>query len=334
MPRPAKSLIARLRSSSRQLVRELGFLNRTLAGSGLPPSSVHALIEIARASDITARDLSDILLLEKSTVSRMLLSLIRKGLIEEQPSARDSRVKYLHLTQQGHVRHRVIAQSAEDQIIRALTPLPPPEQRKIVDGMESYTGALTACRRPQPARPQSGSGAEPSPTSAAPSPRLLSGYTPGLLARITLMHADYYAGKAGFGADFEAVVAAGLADFAPRIARPRNLLLRAEQDGRIRGSIAIDGEDLGGDLAHLRWFIVDEALRGSGAGRALLRRALEFCDRRGFAETHLWTFQGLEAARRLYESHGFRLTESHRGRQWGSEVLEQKYVRPLGGRDG
>ena len=329
MTQPSSTHIARIRAASRRLVRELGFLNRTLAGSGLPASSVHALIEIAGSRDITARDLSERLLLEKSTVSRMLLSLIRKGLIEERPSARDSRVKYLHLTPQGHVRHRVIARSAEDQITGALTPLRLAGHERIVSGLEDYTHALTALRRPE-ASPAGGNQETPA-RKGAQAVRLAAGYTPSLIGRITQMHALFYARSAGFGAAFEAVVAGSLAEFAARAGHEGNLLLRAELDGRIIGSIAIDGEDLGGGRAHLRWFIVDDGQRGTGTGRALLTRALEFCDRHGFSETHLWTFQGLDAARRLYEDHGFCLTEDYMGDQWGLEVQEQKFVRPRGG---
>lgn len=51
----------------------------------------------------------------------------------------------------------------------------------------------------------------------------------------------------------------------------------------------MDGEDRGANIAHLRWFIVDDSARGSGAGRTLLAKALDFARRQGFAETHLWT---------------------------------------------
>ena len=95
----------------------------------------------------------------------------------------------------------------------------------------------------------------------------------------------------------------------------------------IIGSVAIDGEDLGADIAHLRWFIVDDGVRGSGVGRRLLETALAFVDEKGFAETHLWTFNGLLAARHLYETPGFKCVEEHPGSQWGSEVLEQRFVR-------
>jgi hypothetical protein len=60
----------------------------------------------------------------------------------------------------------------------------------------------------------------------------------------------------------------------------------------------------------------------------LLAEAVAFCDRQGFAETQLWTFRGLDAARRLYESCGFVLAEERPGSQWGAETLEQRFVRP------
>jgi GNAT superfamily N-acetyltransferase len=153
------------------------------------------------------------------------------------------------------------------------------------------------------------------------------GYRPGLIGRITEMHALYYARAAGFGLPFEVVVSGGLTEFAGRLDRPMNALWSAVAGDRVLGSIAIDGEDLGGGLAHLRWFIVDDALRGNGAGKRLLRAALDFVDARGFQACHLWTFAGLAAARHLYESHGFVLAEERPGRQWGSEVLEQRFVR-------
>ncbi len=142
------------------------------------------------------------------------------------------------------------------------------------------------------------------------------------------MHARFYGRFAGFGRYFEARVAAELAGFANRLDNPRNELWLALVDQTTVGSIAIDGEDLGNGVAHLRWFIMDDDARGAGAGGRLLREALAFCDQSGFAETRLWTFDGLKAARKLYEAHGFALVEELPGRQWGSEVLEQTFARP------
>ncbi|WP_338325532.1 GNAT family N-acetyltransferase [Muricoccus nepalensis] len=119
-----------------------------------------------------------------------------------------------------------------------------------------------------------------------------------------------------------------MGEFADRLDHPPNGFWAARRGGRVVGTVAIDGEDLGEGIAHLRWFIVEEGERGSGLGRRLLGEALRFCDAGGFAATRLWTFRGLDAARRLYEGAGFRLVEERPGRQWGEEVMEQLFERP------
>lgn len=153
------------------------------------------------------------------------------------------------------------------------------------------------------------------------------GYIPCLIGRIVAMHAAYYSRWAGFGAAFECRVAGDLAEFVTRLERSGNGIWHALQDDQIVGSIAIDGEDLGNRHAHLRWFIVADHLHGAGLGKALLQQALLFSDCHGFAETHLWTLKGLETARELYERHGFVLADEYRGDQWGTEIVEQKFVR-------
>ncbi|MEM8949512.1 MAG: GNAT family N-acetyltransferase, partial [Pseudomonadota bacterium] len=85
--------------------------------------------------------------------------------------------------------------------------------------------------------------------------------------------------------------------------------------------------DLGEGLAHLRWFIVNPSHHSLGLGKQLLARAVEFVDERRFAETHLWTLKGLDAARRLYERTGFVLAEEYEGEQWGTRITEQRWVR-------
>ena len=93
--------IAGVRADARRIVRELGFIEQTVAGTPYPPSAVHALIEIDRASGITAAELADELLLDRSTVSRMLRKLVDAGEIREDQGAEDRRHKLLSLTDKG-----------------------------------------------------------------------------------------------------------------------------------------------------------------------------------------------------------------------------------------
>lgn len=156
------------------------------------------------------------------------------------------------------------------------------------------------------------------------------GYRPGCIGRIVELHASYYARTSGFGAPFEAKVASGLAAFCLDYQTDRDGLWLAEQDGVIHGSIAIDGSHAAESGAHLRWFITSDASRGQGLGSQLLTAAMDFCRARGYRQVHLWTFDGLHAARHLYEKHGFTLTQSQQGTQWGKEVTEQLFTCQIG----
>jgi GNAT superfamily N-acetyltransferase len=154
---------------------------------------------------------------------------------------------------------------------------------------------------------------------------IVRGYVPGSIGRIAELHATYYERHAGFGLYFESKVACELAAFLQRYDERRDALWLARCAGRVEGSIVIDGIDAGSEGAHLRWFIVSDALRGRGAGNRLMAAALDFCRERELGRIYLWTFEGLGAARHLYEKNGFHLTQQKRGTQWGKEVSEQRF---------
>jgi DNA-binding MarR family transcriptional regulator/GNAT superfamily N-acetyltransferase len=295
------------------MVRELGFMQATLAETDLPPSSVHAIIEIGHHGGITANGLGQLLLLEKSTISRMLARLSERGLIEEKPSETDGRAKILSLTPEGHAVLGDINRFANLRVGKALHFLNGPARQRVVGGLADYAGALRAVHDRD--------------GSAGSSVDIHEGLLPGAIGRIAEMHGRYYARDWAMGSFFEARVASGLAEFSQRLDRPMNRLWLAVQAGEIVGSLAVDGEDLGDGKAHVRWVIVDDGLRGSGTGRRLVDAAVKFCDAQGFAETHLWTFKGLEAARKLYEAAGFVLVEEWSGDQWGQALTEQRFVR-------
>ncbi|HUX26600.1 MAG TPA: GNAT family N-acetyltransferase [Burkholderiales bacterium] len=152
----------------------------------------------------------------------------------------------------------------------------------------------------------------------------IAGYLAGAIGRVEL-HAGYYSKAWDFGLYFEARVAAELSEFLRRFDPARDGFWTVVRDGRVEGSIAIDAAKVETEGAHLRWFILSDALRGSGLGKRLMQEAAGFCRGQGYRRIFLWTFQGLEAARHLYEKSGFRLVEQLEGEQWGKRVLEQRY---------
>lgn len=302
-----------IREASRRLVRELGFMKPTLAGTDLPPSAVHALVEIGEHGALTSAQLSDRLNLEKSSISRLVRKLVDAGELTEGVDSRDGRARPLSLTAQGRERLAAIDAFASAQVEAALERLPHARRGQVTSGLTAYAEALRAGR--------TGGAVTPPPVTIA------RGYRPGVIGRSAEMHARYYARTVGFGHVFESKVATGLAEFAGRLDRPVNEIWVALEAGAVVGSIAIDGEDLGAGVAHLRWFIVEDGRRGAGVGRRLLSAAIAFCDQQGFPEIQLWTFKGLDAARALYEASGFVLVEEQPGDQWGKQVMEQRFVR-------
>ncbi len=154
---------------------------------------------------------------------------------------------------------------------------------------------------------------------------IVSGYSPGALGQIVSLHGSYYHEHWGFDSFFEAKVATELGSFVQDYDSARDGLWLAKTGDRVEGSVVIDGSKASTDGAHLRWFIVADALRGKGAGKRLIRTAMDFCKEQGYPKVYLYTFAGLDAARRLYEREGFELIDENRGSQWGTEVLEQRF---------
>ena len=153
----------------------------------------------------------------------------------------------------------------------------------------------------------------------------IHGYFPGVVGKITELHGVYYHENWGFDVTFETQVGRELSEFVARFDKRHDGLWVATRENAFAGSIVIDGAEAGTTGARLRWFIVDPRFQGSGIGRKLVARSIDFCRQKRFPSVFLWTFRGLESARRLYESVGFRLCEENPVAQWGQTILEQKY---------
>jgi GNAT superfamily N-acetyltransferase len=153
----------------------------------------------------------------------------------------------------------------------------------------------------------------------------LVGYRPGFIGRITEVHAIYYHQNWGLDLSFESQVASELAEFLTRYDPGRDLFQVALSGPLFAGSAVVDGS-AEPDAARLRWFIVVPNLRGRGIGSTLLEASKNFAKNAGYKELYLWTFDGLEEARRLYERAGFSMEDEQQIDKWGGMIREQKYV--------
>jgi GNAT superfamily N-acetyltransferase len=96
-------------------------------------------------------------------------------------------------------------------------------------------------------------------------------------------------------------VAKEMSEFLSRFEEARDGFWIVSLDDRIEGGIAIDGINARTEGVHLRWFIVSPEVRGRGFGRRLMEEAISFCREKDYKKVYIETFEGLHAARHLYE---------------------------------
>ena len=144
---------------------------------------------------------------------------------------------------------------------------------------------------------------------------------PGDAGYVAYMHGRYYHKHHGFLPGSEYYFIKYLADFVHD--SEGGMLWIAEADEKIVGSAAVVRID--DKTAQFRWFLVDENYQGMGIGSKLIKTALDFCRENNYGHIFLWTFRGLDPARRLYDKAGFILTEEKPNHEWSSvEIVEQK----------
>jgi len=98
-----------------------------------------------------------------------------------------------------------------------------------------------------------------------------------------------------------------------QITNPESVVLVAERSGEVVGYIWADVEgiswkDLRGPCGFVHDIFVDEAARGLGAGRALLRAAIDWIRSKGRSQVVLWTKTRNDNAKSLFRALGFRTT--------------------------
>lgn len=138
--------IEELRFYSRELIRELGFLENPYERWDLNFLQVHLLLECERHGSIDQQKLTKILRVDKSYVSRMVKVLIKKGLIALLDPPSDNRSKPVMLTAAGHLSVAEINYIANQQVRSAIHYLSQEEQGKIAEGLRLYSQAFKKAR--------------------------------------------------------------------------------------------------------------------------------------------------------------------------------------------
>jgi putative acetyltransferase len=287
-----------LRTASRELVRELGFLQGKDTATGLSHSHCHALIELDALGSVAQADLPALLRLDKSTTSRIVAELIGRRWVRARASDDDARARILTLTPQGRAKVALVHREANARVEQALATLADQDRSVVVRGMQTYARALERSRR-----------------QASYTIRRIRAADRGAVARlIRVVMPEFGASGPGF-----AILDPEVDDMFGAYRGPRSGYFVVTRKGARGEDVVVGGGGYaplaGGDskTCELRKMYFMPEVRGLGLGQKLLAECLAGARRAGFARMYLETLTAMSQARALYERNEFRRLEHPMG---------------------
>ena len=141
-----KSEIESIRRSSRQFVREHHLLDGKYCIEDCSFSECHFLTELESMGQATASELGERLVLEKSTMSRLVSGLLEDRMMTSNPDPADGRRRLLSLTSKGRKCLDRINCYSNAQVDLALDYITPADRQRVAEGLERYSKALSYAR--------------------------------------------------------------------------------------------------------------------------------------------------------------------------------------------
>ena len=297
-----------VRRFNRFYTKQIGVLQEGLLQSPFSLAEARVLYELAHRDRPTATVLGSELGLDAGYLSRILRRLEKRALVAKTRSADDGRESFLTLTAVGRKAFSRLDVRSANAVRALLSTCSVADQRRVVDAMHEIENVLGA------------------PRSLAPKV-VLRAHRPGDIGWVIHRHGALYAREHGYDASFEALVAEIATDFLRKFDPARERCWIAESDGEIVGSVFVVRKSE--RVAKLRLLLVEPRARGLGIGRQLVAECIGFARQAGYRSITLWTQQGLDAARRIYEHAGFRLASEHPHRSFGQDLVAQTWEMKL-----
>lgn len=135
-----------LHAALTELVRVYQFRDRDrICCHDISVSQCYALDAVVKDGPLSLNEVAARLFLDKSTASRIVDALERKGYVERHPNPEDRRALHLEPTLRGRELHRTIEGEIVDQEQRLLTPFEP-EVRQAMIGLLGKLARAAASR--------------------------------------------------------------------------------------------------------------------------------------------------------------------------------------------
>jgi DNA-binding MarR family transcriptional regulator len=113
-----------------------------LPGWSLTLSEIYALGALAERAPLSQAELGSVLLLEKSSVSRLVAQLEQRGWVTRERDARDSRLRLLRLSEQGAAINAQLQRHMSERHAELFEQLTAREQAALLEGLTALRRAL------------------------------------------------------------------------------------------------------------------------------------------------------------------------------------------------
>lgn len=116
--------------------------DQTPCGQPITVAEAYALMELARTIELPQNELVERLNLAKSTVSRLVQGLVRRGWVERVPNPADKRSKLLQLTPEGQKVAQTTAAARQAKFAGVLEHIPAEEQEVVIQSLNILVEAI------------------------------------------------------------------------------------------------------------------------------------------------------------------------------------------------
>ncbi|MEL7070961.1 MAG: MarR family transcriptional regulator [Cyanobacteria bacterium J06581_3] len=126
------------------LIRGFGLHHpeQTPCGQPVAVAEAHALMVLMQEQPLSQGMLSNRLNLEKSTVSRLLSGLEKRGWIERDRNPDDRRIVEVALTEAGKQTAESLSTARQSKFDRVMQAIPEDQQTKVVDALQILVRAI------------------------------------------------------------------------------------------------------------------------------------------------------------------------------------------------
>ena len=301
--------VAQIRAFNRFYTRQIGMLDG-LVPKPMSLTEARLFYEIGTSDACRARGLAEELGLDEGHVSRMLKRLETMGVVVRKASKEDARAKTLGLTPKGRAAHREMVARADRGVGEMIADLDAPTRALLLEAMSTIEGILGSPRAEEAELAEMGTGD---------------------IGWLVKRYGELFASEGGYDLSFEALVARIVGGIFEHGARPDGTGWVAVRRGARLGGVLYTKEDE--TTARLRTLLVEPSARGMGIGQRLVDQVIAHARSEGMTSVVLWTDEGLDAAVRLYERTGFRLTGTSTEAAFGRVMHNQTWELDLTGGD-